>query len=330
MKKILITGASGFIGGFLVEEALNRNLEVHAGVRPSSKRTWLQDSRIHFFENNFSDIPGLTEKLRQEKFDYIIHNAGTVAAKKKEDFFWVNCQFVKNFVQAIQASETPLKKFVFISSIAASGPASSENLSAHLTPDSIPSPVTTYGESKLAAEKFLKEIPNFPYIILRPTAVYGPREQEIFAFFKILNLHLETYIGFQKQHLTFIYVKDLVKVILDALLSDLQQKLYFITDGNHYPSQDLGRIGKEVLNKKTLKIHFPIGLAKIVARIVEAASKIIGANPALDMEKVNELSAMNWKCDLTTLKKDLNFSPKYDLETGLKEALIWYKENKWL
>lgn len=326
MKKILITGASGFVGSHLVEEALRRNLDVYAGVRKTSSRQFLKDKRINFFEMNFADVADMTEKLKAQNFNYIIHNAGVVSAPKLEDYYRVNCEYVKNFTQAIYDSKSIPEKFIFISSLAATGPASNEDLSDFLKLDGEPQPINAYGKSKLAAEKHLESLSGFPYINLRLTAVYGPREKEILTFFKLLNKGIEGYIGNKKQHLTFLYVKDLAKLVMDAVFSQHIRKTYFVSDGNHHPASDLGKYGKQFLNKKTVRFHVPLGLVRGIAYMLENIGKVTGSYPPLNLEKVHILSSMNWKCDIEPTKRDFNFQPQYDLEKGLEETLEWYKK----
>lgn len=330
MKKILITGASGFVGSHLVEEALDRGLNVYAGVRKTSSRQFLKDNRINFFEMNFADVEDMTKKLKAEKFDYIVHNAGVVSAPKLEDYYRVNCEFVKNFTTALYAAESIPEKFIFISSLAATGPASNKDLTDFLKLEDEPDPINAYGKSKLAAEQHLENLDGFPYINLRLTAVYGPREKEILTFFKLLNKGLEGYIGTKKQHLTFIYVKDLAKLVVDAIHSSFEQKTYFVSDGDHHPATNLGKYGKQVLNKKTFKLHVPLGLVRGIAYLLENIGKITGSYPPLNLEKVHILSSLNWKCDINPIKEDFNFQPQYDLEKGLEETLEWYRLNKWI
>lgn len=330
MKKILITGASGFVGSHLVEEALRRGLDVYAGVRKKSSRQYLKDERINFFELNFANVTDMAEKLKTINFDYIVHNAGVVSAPKLEDYFRVNCDYVKNFTDAIYTSGHLPKKFTFISSLAASGPASNEDLTDFLKLEDEPNPINAYGKSKLAAEKHLESSADFPYLNMRLTAVYGPREKEILTFFKLLNKGLEGYIGTKKQDLTFIYVKDLVKLIIDATLSPYERATYLVSDGNYHPATDLGKYGKKILNKKSLKIHVPVGLVRGIAYLLENMGKLTGSYPPLNLEKVHILSSLNWKCDINPIKKDFNFQPQYDLEKGVKETIEWYKKNKWL
>ena len=330
MKKILITGASGFVGSHLVEEALDHKLDVYAGVRKSSSRQFLKDSRIRFFEMDFSNKIELENNLRKEKFDYVIHNAGIVSAPKLEDYFTVNYGYLKNLIEALNTVDAIPEKFTYISSLASYGPASSSDLTDYLKEEDKPNPINTYGKSKLKSEQFITAQNNLPYIIIRPTAIYGPREKEIFTFFKLINSNIEGYIGNKKQHLTFIYVKDLTKAILYATLSDKSEKAYFISDGKHYQQTELGKYSKQFLNKKTFRLHVPVSLVRSIAWLLEQPAKLTGNYPALNLEKVHILESMNWKCDLTALKEDLNFQPQYDLEKGIKETLKWYKENGWL
>ncbi|HFA50580.1 MAG TPA: NAD(P)-dependent oxidoreductase [Bacteroidetes bacterium] len=330
MKKILITGASGFVGSHLVEEALGRDMEVYAGIRKTSSRQYLKDGRIRFLEMDFSNKNELAKKLKANKFDYIVHNAGVVSVPKLEDYYRVNYEFSKNFIEAIYASKYIPNKFTYISSLASYGPASSDDLSDFLKEGHIRKPINTYGKSKLKTEEYLAQLNDFPYVVIRPGGVYGPREKEILTFFKLINKNIEGYIGSRDQHLAFIYVKDLARVIIDATVSPHMQKAYFVSDGKYYTQWDLGKYAKRILNKKTLRFHVPVGLVRSIAWLLEQPAKVTGKYPALNLEKVSILESMNWKCDISALKKDLNFEPEYDLEKGLEETLEWYKKNNWL
>ena len=328
-KKVLITGASGFVGGFLVEECLNRNFEVYAGIRATSSKAYLQDPRINFLNTNLNDTDSLAAQFKEHRFDYVIHNAGLTKAPKKEDYFKVNCQFTKNVIKALQQSHLP-EKFVYMSSLASYGPA--DNMPGECVEESDqPHPITSYGESKLASEKFIAEQSDLPYMIFRPTAVYGPREQELFTFFKIVNKGLETSIGNFEQKLSFIYVKDLATAVVDSCEAIVAQKAYFITDGKAYSSTQLGQFAKTHLgDKKTISIKIPVGIVRTIAGISEFVGNLRGISPMLNREKVRELESRNWQCNIKPLEQDLNFQPKYYLNEGLKETIEWYKEHKWL
>lgn len=331
MKKILITGASGFVGSHLVEEALRRDLDVYAGVRKSSSREYLKDERINFVELNFEDKDQMAMLIKRKQFDYVIHNAGVVAAPKLADYWRVNFEYTKNFADAIVASGEVPQKFTYISSAASYGPASSKDLSDFLKEEDTPKPINAYGRAKLASERYLAQLPGFPYVIVRPVGVYGPREKDILTFFKLIHRHVEGYIGFRRQHLAFVYVKDLVRAVLDATTAmGVSRRGYFVSDGRYYSQWDLGKATKRILKKKTFRLHVPVTLIRSIAWGLEQAGKISGSYPALNLEKVHILESANWKCDIEPLKEDLNFQPQYDLEEGLEETLAWYKEQGWL
>lgn len=323
--KLLITGASGFVGSFLVEKALSDGYEVYAGIRTTSSKKYLRDPRINFFELDFDNPSVLKNKLNEIKFDYIIQNAGVTKAKNKSKFFEINAEALKKLVDCTLATDTPIKKFVFISSLAAYGPADNQPLNI-VNHDSNPNPVTTYGESKLAGENILKSYSELPYHIIRPTAVYGPREMDLLTLYKMLNNRIELLIGNKTQKLTFIYVEDLVTAILSVLEIEKNHTEYFVTDGNHYSAEQLNNYIKDVLGRKTLKLKLPISLIKLLAIISEKISSLSGNYPALNLEKVNELKCESWICEIGNLKEDLNFTPEFDLYKGINKTIKWYQD----
>ncbi len=326
MSKILITGSSGFVGSFLVEEALNRGYDVYAGIRATSSKKYLQDSRIKFFNIDLSSRQELEQSLKKEKFDYIIQNAGVTKAKKDDTYFRVNAHAVDDFVHVLKHMDAIPSKFVMISSLAAYGPADNkeENI---VKGTSIPRPVTTYGRSKLKGEQLLKEHKDFPYAIIRPTAVYGPREEDLLTVYKMIKSRLELLIGYEDQRLTFVYVKDLVRAIIDVMASPITGKDYFVTDGDVYSATEFNDEVKKHLKTTTLKLKLPVSLVRIMAILSEKMSSLSGNYPALNLEKVKELECMSWECDISNLKEDINYQAEYNLSEGLKETIGWYKSH---
>ena len=145
-----------------------------------------------------------------------------------------------------------------------------------------------------------------------------------------MNKGLETYIGSQTQILTFIYVKDLVRVIFDAAASPIVRKSYFVADGNEYDTKTFAEITKRILQKKTIKITVPAGIVKQLAFGLEKLCGLWGSMPTLNTDKYNVLSSVNWRCETGPLQKDFNFTAEYDLEKGVRETIEWYKKEKWL
>lgn len=323
-ERVLITGASGFIGYHLIEEALKQNLEVYAAVRKSSKIDHLKHLDIKFTYLRLSETNELTEDIEKNKYDYIIHAAGVTRSWSQAQYNHINATYTANLANA---AALKIKKFVFLSSLAAAGPL--KTLNGMITESTEPHPVTAYGQSKLLAEKKLSDIPNLNYTILRPTAVYGPRETGIYNFVRQVNKGVEPYIGNHPQKLSFVYVKDLASVTVKALYGG-NYKTYNISDGNFYDRYELGAVAGHLLDIKPKKIHLPVTFAKFLALINEKVGSLNSNFAALTREKVKELAATNWACSIETAKQELGFYPQYNLDRGMEETIRWYKANGWL
>ena len=334
-SKILITGASGFIGSFLVEQALDAGFEVYAGIRASSSKQYLTDDRIHFVELDFSSQEILEEELISIKkthgsFDYVIHNAGITHADNKEDFFTVNCTYTQNLIHALQLTTMQIKKFVLISSLATYGPGNAKTFAPiELWHEQVP--VSSYAKSKFCAEEFIRSANIFPYLIINPTAVYGPRDKDFLQFIQLINKGIEPYIGNNQQMVSLIYVKDLAKAIIELLDSPYVNYSYIVSDRNAYNKEELGTVVKSLLHKRTTKIKMPIQPVLIAIAIIEKLSLFLFDKlPFLHSEKLKEISCANWLCDSDQLWNDLHIKPRYSLEAGMLETIRWYKENKWI
>lgn len=328
-KRVLITGASGFVGFHLIEKALQQEMEVFAAVRSSSKVEHLMSLPVKFINLNLSDKAVLKAQLEENQFDYIIHGAGLTKAKTQQEYDYVNASLSRSLAEASVIASIPLKKFVFISSLAAQGPL---NVSSGIIESDSPAhPVTAYGRSKLLAEEYLSQVESLPLVVLRPTAVYGPREQDIYIIISSIAKGLEPYIGRREQKLSFIYVKDLADAVVLALQSEkIGPAAYNVSDGRVYDRYALADIVKRHLGKSTLKFHLPTGIVAALASLMEGIYSFSKKTPALNKEKLNELSAVNWSCGIGNIQRDLNFVPAYDLERGLAETLDWYRANKWI
>ncbi len=334
-KKILITGASGFIGSFLVEKALEMGFETWAGVRASSSREYLQNKRIQFIDLNFSNKEKLKSELqdfvaKNGKFDYIIHNAGVTKSVDPANFDRVNFQNTANLIDALIETQNVPEKFVLMSSLSVMGMGDEENYQPILL-DSQPHPNTVYGRSKLKAEQYLASQENFPYIILRPTGVYGPREKDYFMMIKTILSGLDVSAGMREQRLTFIYVRDLVDAAFLALQSSISGKSYFVTDGNVYTDKEYTALVRKILGKKfVVRIKMPLFVVQSVSVIAEEISKITKKPSTLNRDKFKIMKQRNWICEVEPIQKELGFSAKYDLKRGLEESIQWYKDNHWI
>ena len=330
MEKILITGASGFIGSFIVEEALKRGLDTWAAVRQSSSRRYLQDERIHFIELDFSSQERLTEQLREHRFDYIVHAAGVTKCLDKQDFFRMNTEGTKNLIRAVMVLQMPLKRFVFLSSLSIFGAIHEQEPYEEICETDTPQPNTAYGESKLLAEQFLQTT-SLPYVILRPTGVYGPRERDYFLMAKSIKGHTDFAAGFKRQVITFVYVSDVVQAVFLALERDVVGRAFFLSDGDEYLSTTFSDlIIKELGNPWCLRLKAPIWVLRLVTFCGEYVGRLTGKITALNNDKYHILRQRNWKCDITPARRELGYEPLVQLPEGVSKTIQWYKENKWL
>jgi len=319
MKQILITGASGFIGSFLVEEALRRNWKVWAGIRQTSSREYLTDERISFIDLNYSNKDKLKQQIENQrdsfgKWDYVIHNAGVTKCLDSEDFDKVNYRFTRNLIEALKETGAVPDKFVLMSSLSATPP-----------------PDTLYGKSKLKAEGFLESQTGFPFVILRPTGVYGPRDKDYFLMLKSIKNGLELTAGYEPQLLTFLYAKDLARAACIAAESDFSGKIYNVSDGNTYSDEAYTQIAKQALGKKrVLKLRVPLLFLKTVSVVAELFSKITKKPSTLNRDKYKIMKRRDWTCDISPITNDLGYKAEYDLECGIKECVEWYTSQRWL
>ena len=330
--KILITGASGFIGSFIVEEALKRGLDTWAAIRKSSSKEWLQDERIHFIELNLSSKAQLVEQLRGQDFDYVVHAAGVTKCLNKQDFMRINFEGTKNLVEALLETEMPLKRFVFVSSLSIFGAIKEKQPYEEIRESDTPQPNTEYGRSKLAAEQFLETLgARLPYIILRPTGVYGPREKDYFIMAKSIQQHSDFAVGYQQQDITFVYVKDVVQAVFLALEKGENGRKYFLSDGEVYQSATFSNLIHEALGRPWwIRITAPVLVLRIVTFFGEYIGRMTGKVTALNNDKYNILKQRNWRCDIQPAIKELGYEPKYKLAQGVKMTIQWYKDHGWL
>lgn len=336
MKKILITGASGFIGSFIVEEALNQGMETWAAVRGSSSKAYLQDERIHFIELNLQSKEQLKEQLKEHSFDYVVHAAGVTKCIDKRDFYRINTEGTKNLVMALIELKMPLERFVFVSSLSVFGAIHEEQPYQEIRETDTPQPNTEYGRSKLAAEQFLDSLSedsekSFPYVILRPTGVYGPREKDYFLMAKSIRQHSDFAVGFKRQDITFVYVSDVVQAVFLALAKGQTGRKYFLSDGEVYQSTTFSDLIREELGHPWwVRITAPVWVLRVVTFCGEYIGRLTGKITALNNDKYNILRQRNWRCDIEPARKELGYQPKVQLKEGVHRAIKWYVENKWL
>lgn len=344
--KILVTGASGFIGSFLCEEGLNQGHEVWAGVRRSSSRRYLQDVRLRFAELDFSNPERLLGQLQTHArehggWDVVVHCAGVTKAPRASDFERDNYLYTRRLVETcLQAGIRPVQ-WIYLSSLSVFGPVREEvahpdfpqgssTLYAPIRETDIPRPNTAYGRSKLKAEEYLQKS-GLPVVIFRPTGVYGPRERDYYLMAKSIRSRVDFAVGYRRQEITFIYVKDLVRAVYLALSKGISGRAYFVSDGGVYESRSFSDyIQRELDIPWVLHIKAPLWVLRLVSAVAGWGASLLGKTSTLNNDKYQIMKQRNWQCDTAPLETELGFRPEYNLERGVRETIAWYKKEKWL
>lgn len=324
-KKLLITGASGFVGYHLIKEALLQDADVFAAVRKTSVISHLQQLPITIVYPHFQRIELLKKDLENYGITHIVHAAAVTKAATQEEYDYANAVFTRNLAQAASTAAIELKNFVFISSLAAMGPSTN---GVALRENNIARPVTFYGKSKLLAEKYLSEFTGLPLTGFRPTAVYGPREKDLFIVLRLIKKGLEMYIGRMQQRLSFVYVSDLAAIVFKALSAPACGEYYHISDGETYDRYALANITKSLLNNHTIKLHVPLSLVNFFLRMQEKIQITAGKVSILNKDKLRELTA-DWECSIEKVRRDLQYQPHFLLKEGLTQTIQWYQANQW-
>jgi nucleoside-diphosphate-sugar epimerase len=262
----------------------------------------------------------------------VVHAAGVTKCLHAEEFDKINFEGTRHLVQAILKLRMPLKRFIYLSSLSVFGAIKEQRPYQEITEHDIPRPNTAYGLSKLKAERYLETIGNnFNYVILRPTGVYGPREHDYFLMAKSIKAHVDFSVGFQRQDITFVYVKDVVQAVFLSLDRGMSGRKYFLSDGNVYQSSTFSNYLHEELGRPWwVRITAPVWLLKIITFLGEQKSKATGKITALNNDKFNILKQRNWRCDIEPACDELGYHPQYGLQAGVRETVAWYKDNNWL
>ena len=266
------------------------------------------------------------------EFGYIVHAAGATKCLHTDDFFKVNTDGTRHLVQALLALKMPIRRFVYLSSLSVFGAIKEQQPYQEISEHDHPRPNTAYGKSKLMAEQYLDSIGNdFPYIILRPTGVYGPREKDYFLMAKSIKGHTDFSVGFKRQDITFVYVTDVVQAVFLALDHGRDGRKYFLSDGNVYQSSDFSNLIHDCLGRPWwIRIKAPVWVLRLVTFFGEHIGRMTGKISALNNDKYNILKQRNWRCNIEPTVDELGFHPQVDLAEGTRRTIAWYRENNWL
>jgi dihydroflavonol-4-reductase len=327
LVKALVTGGTGFIGSHLVELLLQKNYSVRCLIRKTSDTTWLKGLPVEFIYGDLFDGAALREAV--SGVDYVYHSAGLTKAKTAGEYFQANATGTKNLLDATQQQNPKLKRFVFVSSGTAAGPSTGM---APITEEAPANPITTYGRSKREAEEeCLKAGSSIPVTIVRPPAVYGPRDKDIFEFFSTISKGLQPVVGFGEKYVSLIHVNDLVRgFVLAAECEKAAGQTYFISSKEFFGWEEIGKIAKDVMDRRVLKIRIPEPGVYVIAAFAEFFAMFSSKPALINFEKARDMVQDYWTFDASKAKRDFGFEDEIPLREGIKTTVDWYREHGWL
>lgn len=323
MKKILVTGASGFIGKNLIQFLHNNNYYLKILYRNENFKKKIEPYG-ETFKGDLEDFNSLKGLLKD--VEVIIHGAGSIKGNNYNDFYKGNVKTTENLINLIKEEGENLKKFIYLSSLSAFGPANSEKLP---TEEDKPCPVSHYGKSKLEAEKIISEKLDIPFIILRLSGVYGPEDKEIFTFFKYAQKGTLYFPLKKNQKIQLIYIKDVCKAV-EKVLKREAEGIFFIAHPEILNTLEICFFFKEIIGKPVNILTIPEPVVKFFSYLNLGLGIISGKKTMFNPQKVKELLQEKWLCSTEKAKNQLEFEAQIPFSQGARETYKWYKENNWL
>ncbi len=324
--RAIVSGATGFVGSHLVERLLKEAMEVVCLVRPASNRRWLSHLPVEYRVASLHDPQALAQAVAN--VDLIFHVAGLTRSHSEEEYLAVNATGTRHLLDAACKAATP-PRLVYVSSLAAAGPAPPGRA---LLEDDPPHPLPGYGASKLAAEEVvLNYAERLPVVIVRPPAVYGPRDTNFLPVFRMARkAGLAPVLGGPDGLLTFVYATDLAEgTCLAGLHPRAIGRTYFIGGGTHTQAELADAIAA-ALGRDLRRLRVPGWLAKLAGEFGELKWALTGRPQILSRRKVRDALQPRWTCSWARATSELGYLPKIDLREGIRLTAEWYVREGWL
>ncbi|MDE7389225.1 MAG: NAD(P)-dependent oxidoreductase [Muribaculaceae bacterium] len=327
--RLLIVGAGGFIGGFIAAEAIHRGFDTTVAVRQSTSRRYLTDPALRFIVLDYDDPGQMRSAIAAEpRWDFIIWNLGATKCANFRDFNRINFEYLRTVGTLLRDMNRVPDKFLYVSSLSAVGPGDERGYTP-LTERDYPRPDTRYGLSKIKAEQWLETMSGLPWIIFRPTGVYGPHEQDYLMMIKSIDSHVDFGVGFRRQMLTFIYVEDLVLAMFKALDSAPVHRRYNISEPRAYTQAEFRRIvARELGRRMVLPVRLPMWAVYAASAVAEKLAALRGKPSTLNRDKYHIMRQRNWRCTTDAATADFGFTAPTSLEEGIRRTVQAYRAAK--
>jgi nucleoside-diphosphate-sugar epimerase len=328
MPKILVTGASGFVGYHVVAALHAAGFAVRCLVRAHSRLDLIEAFGPELTQGDVTQPETLPPVVRD--VDAVVHCAGLTRARRPAGFFAVNAEGTRNLCDACAGTGGRLQQLITIGSLAALGPAADPE--TPVTEDDPPHPVGAYGRSKLAGQQVAASFRDrFPVTILLPPAVYGPADVDFLAYFRLIKYGVMPYIGRQARSLSLLHAEDLARAVVLCLQNPAsRQRDYLLEDGARHTWEEVAATMSRVMDRNPLTIRLPEGLARVAARLGGWWGVMSGRPPVLNPERMQEFLQPHWVCQGRRIRDELGFVPQFDLAAGFRQTRDWYVRRGWL
>lgn len=323
---VLVTGGTGFIGSHLVESLLARGETVRCLVRSPRRLRWLAGLDVDVVAGDCTRPESLAPAVAG--VERVFHLAGTTFAPTETAFFHYNAAGTRHLLDACVAAGG-VETFVMMSSQAAAGPGTRDNPARETDP---PRPLTAYGRSKLAAERHcLDRADRLSVRILRPSAVYGPRDTAFLPYFRLVKRGFLLEFGAGEREISLCFVNDLVEGLVRVADSHLESgSVYFIADSEPYSWDAVETLLCALLGVTGRRIIVPGIVLKTAGVIGQAYGALTRKAVPINRARAAEMLEKHWVCDTAAARRELGYSPGINLENGLHKAVRWYEQNNWL
>lgn len=315
------------MGSHILDSLRARGIATAVLLRPTSDQRFLAAHLpgVEIRTGSISDPESLPRALAD--ITHVIHCAGCTKARRRSEFYDVNHLGTRHVVEAVNGQSSRVRRLVHISSLAVTGPATPENPARETTPLR---PVSEYGKSKLAGEMEVRDHCQVEHVIVRPPAVYGPRDTGFLSMFQAVKSHVLPRPS-QRQALSLVYVRDLAAAIVTCLEHPAAAgKTYFAASREVVTGRAMAEEIAAQMKRWTIPCPLPAALLWPVCLSQELLSHLTGKASLLNLQKFAELRAPGWVCDPSRLEQELGFTCATSLKEGVAETLNWYKQNKWV